>query len=322
MNVKLSDTIAPSEKTGAQAYMEALIEEAKKDKSIVVLDADLARSSGTVTFQEAFPERHFDIGIAEANMISIASGMADRGLKPWVHSFAPFAVRRCLDQIYVSGAYSKRNIKVIGCAPGILATITGGTHMPFDDLADMLAIPEMLVVEPSDNNQIAWLVKALNNYDGMAYIRFDRTKLFDFYKEGSEFELGKAVQLKDGKDVTIIAIGAVCLNQAMLAAKELESDGINARVLDMFTVKPLDKEAIVNAAKETGAIVTVENANEMVGLGSQVAQVLAMDTYAPLECVGSHDRFGEVGNLPYLMEAFNLTAKDIIKSVKKAISRK
>lgn len=322
MNVTISQNIVPSEKTAAETYMNALIAAAAEDESIVCLDADLARSTGTVAFKEKYPERHFDVGIAEANMVGLASGMANRGLKPYVHSFAPFAVRRCLDQIYVSGAYSKRNIKIIGVAPGILATITGGTHMPFDDLADMISIPEMLVVEPSDNRQITWLVSELNKLDGMAYVRFDRTKLFDFYEEGSTFELGKAVQLRDGKDVTIIATGAICLNQAMLAAKKLEEENISARVLDMFTIKPLDQEAVIKAAKETGAIVTIENANELCGMGSLVASVLAKNIYAPLECLGSHDRFGEVGDLNYLLKCFHLEADDIVASVKKVITRK
>ena len=322
MSVKLSTKIVPSEKTGAETYMAALIAAAEEDKSIVCLDADLARSTGTATFQKQYPERHFDIGIAEANMIGIASGMANRGLKPFVHSFAPFAVRRCLDQIYVSGAYSKQNIKIIGVAPGVLATITGGTHMPFDDLADMISIPEMTVVEPSDNRQIQWLVPELVNNEGMVYIRFDRTKLFDFYEEGSTFELGKAVQLRNGSDATIIATGAICLNQAMIAAKKLEEEGISVRVLDMFTVKPLDKEAVIAAARETGAIVTVENANETCGMGSLVAQVLAKDTYAPLESLGSNDRFGEVGDLPYLIKAFHLEAQDIVEAVHKVLKRK
>lgn len=322
MNVKLCENIVPSEKTSAEVYMAALIAAAEEDSSVVCLDADLARSTGTVAFKEKYPDRHFDVGIAEANMIGIASGMSNRGLKPYVHSFAPFAVRRCLDQIYVSGAYSRQNIKIVGVAPGVLATITGGTHMPFDDIADMIAIPEMVVVEPSDNRQIKWLVSELLNIEGMAYIRFDRTKLFDFYEEGSTFELGKAVELRNGKDATIIAAGAICLNQAMLAAKKLEESGISVRVLDMFTIKPLDREAVIRAAKETGAIVTVENANETCGMGALVAQVLAKYEYAPLESLGSNDRFGEVGHLPYLVKAFHLEAEDIIVAVKRALERK
>lgn len=322
MSVILSKKIELSKEASSSVYVSALIGQAEVNNKVVCLDADLGRSVGSASFGKAFPDRYFDVGIAEANMVGIASGLSNRGYIPFTHTFAPFAVRRCLDQIYISGSYSKLNIKIVGAAPGVLATATGGTHMPFDDVADMLAIPEMLVVEPSDDQMLKWLVPTLVNTYGMCYIRFDRKKFYTFYEEGSEFELGKAVQLRDGSDVTLIATGSICLNEAMKAAKLLADKGIQARVLDMFTIKPLDEDAVIRAAKETGAIVTVENANEIAGMGSLVAQVLAKKQYAPLECIGSHDRFGEVGSLPYLIDAFHLGAADIAAAAERAIGRK
>lgn len=322
MSVILSKEIGLSKNGSSAVYIEALLAQAEVNDKIVCLDADLGRSCGSAPFGKSFPERYFDVGIAESNMVGIASGLSNRGYIPFTHTFAPFAVRRCLDQIYISGSYSKLNIKIVGSAPGILATATGGTHMPFDDLADMLAIPEMMVVEPSDDNQLKWLIPELVKTYGMCYVRFDRKKFYTFYEEGSTFELGKAVQLRDGKDVTIIAAGSVCLNEAMKAAALLADRGIQARVLDMFTIKPIDEEAVIKAARETGAIVTAENANELVGMGALVAHILAQKQYAPLECIGSHDRFGEVGNQNYLIKAFQLSAEDIAAAAERAITRK
>ena len=322
MSVIVNQEVLKSEKPASAVYCKTMIDLAKKNDKIVSIGADLDRSVGIAPFKDVFPERYFDVGIAEANMMGVAAGLSLRGMIPFTNSFAPFAVRRCLDQIYVSGASSRLNIKFIGANPGIMAVVTGGTHMPFDDIADCIAIPEMMVVEPSDNVQLEWVLHQLVETYGMCYLRFDRTNQLSFYAPDSEFELGKAVQVRDGKDVTIIATGAILLNEAVKAAALLKEEGIEARVLDMFTIKPLDVDAVIKAATETGAIVTAENSNQLAGLGSMVALVLAQQQCAPLECIGSGDQFGQVGLPPYLLEVYGMTAANIVSAARRAISRK
>lgn len=318
----VKNTIKKSEKAASSVYCDTLIEMAKKNDKICVLGADLQRSCGPAPFRDVFPERYFDVGIAEANMTGIASGLSNRGYIPFTNSFAPFAVRRCLDQIYLSGSYQQMNLKIVGASPGVLAMVTGGTHMAFDDVADCIAIPQMTVVEPSDEEQLRNLLPKIAEMNGMVYLRFDRSNMYSFYEEGCDFEIGKSAVVRDGKDVTIIATGSICLNEAMKASNLLQAKGVSARVIDMYTIKPLDEETVIRAAKETGAIVTVENANVISSMGSLVAQVLAKKEYAPLETIGAQDRFGEVGVVDYLIKAFHMTAEDIAAAAEKAISRK
>ena len=322
MKVIVREQVSKSDKAASEIYCNTLIEMAEKNEKICVLGADLQRSCGPAPFQKKFPERYFDVGIAEANMTGIASGLSNRGFIPFTNSFVPFAVRRCLDQIYLSGSYQKMNIKIVGASPGVLAMVTGGTHMAFDDVADCIAIPEMTVVEPSDEVQLKQLLPQIAEMYGMVYLRFDRANKYCFYEEGSEFEIGKSAVLREGADVTLIATGSICLNEALKAADILKEKGISARVIDMYTIKPLDEEAVICAAKETGAIVTVENANVISSMGSLVAQVLAKKCYAPLETVGAQDRFGEVGVVDYLIKAMHMAADDIVRAAEKAISRK
>jgi transketolase len=287
----------------------------------VVLDADLMNSMGMVPFQKKFPDRTFNCGVQEANMIGVAAGLSATGKVPYAHSFATFATRRCFDQVFMSAAYAKLNIRIIGSDPGVTASFNGGTHMPFEDMGIMRNIPEVTVLEPTDSTMICDLVRQLADAYGVYYIRLVRRNAIKVYEQGSAFEIGKAVTLRDGSDVSIIATG-LCVAESLRAAKMLESMGISARVLNMFTIKPLDRQAVVRCASETGAIVTAENHNIVNGLGSAVAEVLSENLPIPLERIGVQDLFGEVGPVDYLKERFELTAADIVKKVEKVISRK
>ena len=302
-------------------YCQTLIELAKKNKQIVVLDADLMSSMGMIPFFKEFPERTFNCGVQEANMIGVAAGLSVTGKIPFAHTFGVFATRRCYDQIFLSGAYAKANVRMIGSDPGVTAAYNGGTHMPFEDLGIMRNIPEISVMIPTDSIMLKDIIKQLVELYGMFYIRLLRKNAIKIYKEGSTFKIGKAVKLKNGKDVTIIANG-IMVAEALNAAYMLEERGISARVLDMFTLKPIDKEEIIKCAKETGAIVTAENHNIINGLGSAVAEVLVENIPTPMERIGVKDLFGEVGPVDYLKERFELTANDIVRKVEKVLKRK
>lgn len=321
MSVKVAKEHAMGEKELRKEFCETLISMAEQDDRVVVLDADLMNAAGTKPFRAAFPERTFDCGVQEADMIGVAAGLSSRGFIPFTHTFGPFAARRACDQIFMSCAYAKQNVKVVGSDPGITAALNGGTHMPFEDLGIMSTIPEMTVVEPCDIVSVHEVTKLAKETYGTWYMRLHRKPAPTVYEDGSEFELGKANLLKDGKDVTIIAIGYL-VAEALKAAEILETEGISARVLDMWCLKPLDEEAVLEAAKETGAIVTAENHNVKNGLGSAVASVLALHMPVPLEMVGVQDEFGEVGKVPYLAERFKLTADEIAAKTKKVLGRK
>lgn len=303
------------------AYCASMMEMAEKDDRIVALDADLMSAMGMKPFAAAFPERTIDCGIQEANMIGVACGLSVWGKIPFAHTFGPFCTRRACDQIYMSGAYNKANVKVVGSDPGITAAYNGGTHMPFEDMGIMRGIPTMTVIEPTDIVMLKELMPQIAQQYGMMYMRLVRKGVRKVYEEGSKFEIGKAVKLTEGKDVTIIASG-YCVAEALDAADELKKEGIGARVINMFTWKPLDEEAVLAAAEETGAIVTAENHNIINGLGSAVSEVLAKKKPVVVEMVGVQDEFGEVGDVSYLRERFGLTSKNIIDAVHKAIARK
>jgi len=302
-------------------YCQTLIELARKNGQIVVLDADLMSSMGMIPFLEAFPERTFNCGVQEANMMGVAAGLSATGKIPYAHTFGPFATRRCYDQVFLSGAYAKSNIRIIGSDPGVTAAYNGGTHMPFEDLGIMRNIPEMTIIIPTDSIMLKNIIKQVAELFGMFYIRLLRKNAIKIYEKGSTFEIGKAIKLKEGTEVTIIANG-IMVAEALNAAYMLEERGISARVVDVFTLKPIDKEEIIKCAKETGAIVTAENHNIINGLGSAVAEVLVENIPTPMERIGVKDLFGEVGPVDYLKERFELTASDIVKKVEKVLKRK
>ena len=304
-----------------QTMAAGLVSAAAKDDRIVVLDADLMSCHSTKCFLEAYPERFINVGIAEANLIGVAAGMAAFGKIPFAFSFAPFATRRCYDQIFISVAYSKLPVKIVGSDPGVMAEANGGTHMPFEDMSIMRAIPHMVCFEPTDATMLEKALPEIIDYPGAVYIRMFRKKAEKIYNDSLEFKLGKAVTLKDGGDVTLVASG-IMVARALKAADELKEAGINARVLNIHTWKPIDEDAIVSAAKDTGAIVTCENHTTAGGLGSAVAEVAAEKCPVPMEFVGVKNSFGEVGKEAYLSEKFGLTVSDIVAAAKRAVARK
>lgn len=309
------------EKEVRQVMAAGLIEAARKDDRIVVLDADLMSCHSTKCFLEAFPERFINVGIAEANLIGVAAGMAAFGKIPFAFSFAPFATRRCYDQIFISVAYSKLPVKIVGSDPGVMAEANGGTHMPFEDMSIMRAIPKMVCFEPTDATMLAKALPQIIDYPGAVYIRMFRKKAEKIYDDSLDFELGKAVTLKEGKDVTLVASG-IMVGRALKAAEELAAEGITARVVNVHTWKPIDEDAIVESVKATGAVVTCENHSTYGGLGSAVAEVVVEKCPAPMEFIGVKNSFGEVGKEAYLSEKFGLTVADIVAAAKKAIARK
>ena len=304
-----------------QTMAAGLVSAAAKDDRIVVLDADLMSCHSTKCFLEAYSERFINVGIAEANLIGVAAGMAAFGKIPFAFSFAPFATRRCYDQIFISVAYSKLPVKIVGSDPGVMAEANGGTHMPFEDMSIMRAIPHMVCFEPTDATMLEKALPEIIDYPGAVYIRMFRKKAEKIYDDSLEFKLGKAVTLKDGGDVTLIASG-IMVARALKAADELKEAGIDARVLNIHTWKPIDEDAIVSAAKDTGAIVTCENHTTAGGLGSAVAEVAAEKCPVPMEFVGVKNSFGEVGKEAYLSEKFGLTVSDIVAAAKRAVARK
>ncbi|HYE83440.1 MAG TPA: transketolase family protein [Clostridia bacterium] len=321
MSIKIAKENVKETAAMRDVYCQTLMDMAKEDDSIVVLDADLMSSMGMAKFWKAYPERTFNCGIQEANMIGVAAGLSATGKVPYAHSFGPFASRRCYDQVFMSCAYAKLNVRIIGSDPGVTAAFNGGTHMPLEDMGIMRNIPEMTILEPVDTAMLKDLVKQVADIYGVFYIRLLRKNPVKIYEEGSSFEIGKAVTLREGKDATVIATG-IMVAEALKAAENLEKDGISVKVVNMFTLKPVDKDAIIAAAKETGAIVTAENHNIINGLGSAVAEVLSENIPTPLERVGVQDVFGEVGPEDYLKERFGLTAAGIEAKVKKVIARK
>jgi transketolase len=302
-------------------YIETLIKLAEEDQRIVVLDADLMHSNSTIRFMETYPGRAINVGVQEANMIGTAAGLAATGKIPFTHTFSCFNTRRALDQIYMSVAYAKLNVKVVGTDPGITAAYNGGTHMPLEDMGVVRGIPTMTVIEPVDNVMMEALVKDIAYLDGPVYLRVNRKEPVQIYAPGTEFEIGKGKVLTEGDDLTLIASG-IMVAESLKAAELLEQKGIRARVVNIFTVKPIDKELIVKCAQETGAIVTCENHNVINGLGSAVAEVLAENCPVPMERVGVQDLFGEVGSVDYLQKRFAMTAEDIAAKAEKCLARK
>ena len=305
------------------AYGKALVELAEKYPDLVVFDADLAGATMTNGFMKAYPERFFDMGIAEGNMTGVAAGMATCGFKPFINTFAMFAAGRSWEQVRNSICYPGLNVKVVGSHGGLSVGEDGATHQMIEDYAIMRAIPGMMVLCPCDGNEMKLATEALLNYEGPAYMRLGRLAVDTVTDtlEGYKFELGKGVVISEGTDVTIIATG-MNVQMAMKAAELLKAEGISARVIDMHTIKPLDTELVLKAAQETGAIVTTEEANVMGGLGAAVCEYLAEACPIPVVRHGVNDEFGRSGKAPLVLEAYGITAEKIAECAKKAISLK
>ena len=305
------------------AYGKALVEFAEKYPKLVVLDADLAQATMTKSFAAAYPDRFFDCGIAENNMTGIAAGMATCGLKPFTNTFAMFAAGRSYEQVRNSIGYPHLNVTVVGSHGGISVGEDGATHQCTEDLALMRQIPGMTVVCPCDGHEMRLAVEALLNYEGPAYLRLARsaTDIFTDELDGYKFELGKGVTIADGSDVTIIATG-IMVGMARQAREILAKEGISARVIDMHTIKPLDEALVLKAARETGAIVTSEEASVLGGLGGAVAELLAENCPVPVVRHGVNDTFGRSGTAAAVLEYYGLTPEGIAEKCRKAVSMK
>jgi len=294
---------------------------AAKDPDFIYLDADLMSCIGTTKWAQANPTRAINCGIAESNMVGVAAGLSAVGYKPICHTFGTFASRRCYDQAFLAGGYTGNDLTVIGTDPGICAAFNGGTHMPFEDMALYRAMPTATVIDIADSAQLASVLHQVSDIKGVKYIRVNRKNAAKLYADGSETPIGKGITIREGKDAVVFASG-IMVHEAMVAAAELAKDGIEVAVVDMFTVKPIDKECVLKYAGETGAVVTAENHNKIGGLHSAVVDVLIEADLVPVECVAVEDVYGEVGPQDYLRTKFDLTSDHIVRKVKKAISRK
>lgn len=306
-------------KATRESYGEALAKYGK-DERIVVLDADLSKSTKTDTFKKAYPERFINCGIAEGNMMCVAAGLASTGKIAFASTFAMFAAGRAFEQIRNSIGYTKLNVKIGATHAGISVGEDGASHQCLEDLALMRTIPGMVIINPADDIEAQLAVKAAIDHEGPVYMRFGRLAVEDVNGADYKFELGKGVTLKDGKDATIIATGLM-VEEALKAAEELKAEGVDARVINIHTIKPIDRDIIVKASKETGAIVTAEEHYIMGGLGSAVAEVVCEEAPCPVKIIGT-DRYGKSGKPNELMKEYGLTAENIKNKVLDVIKLK
>ncbi len=302
-------------------YGSALLELGKKRDDFIVMDADLAAATQTGMFKKEFPERFYDCGIAEQNMMGIAAGIAATGKKVIVSTFAMFAAGRAFEQIRNSIAYPHLNVVIGATHAGISVGEDGASHQCCEDIALMRSIPGMTIINPADETEAKKAVFAAIEADGPVYMRFGRLAVPVIFDEDYKFEIGKGTQLKEGSDVTIIATGLM-VNEALEAYELLKQEGISARIINMATIKPLDNEIVIKAAKETGAIVTAEEHSVIGGLGSAVSELLAEECPVPVVKLGVYDTFGHSGPAPKLLDEFGLRAVNIVEKVKKAIAMK
>lgn len=309
----MADKIATRE-----AYGKALVELGKKYDNLVVMDADLSGSTKTAMFAKEYPERFFNMGIAEQNMYGAAAGLAVSGKIVCASTFAMFAAGRAFEVIRNSIGYTHANVKICATHAGITVGEDGATHQTFEDIALMRTIPGMTVINPSDGISTAKLLEKAMELDGPCYVRLGRSAVPVFYDDNADFEIGRGKTLREGSDAAIIATG-IMVNEAMIAAEELSKQNIDVRVIDIHTIKPIDQDIIIKAAKETGAIVTAEEHSVIGGLGSAVAEVTAAYAPAKMKLVGQHDVFGESGKPEELKQKYNMTAADIVKAVRELI---
>ena len=298
-----------------QSYGETLVKLGKKNEKIVVLDADLAGATKTNLFAKEYPNRFFDMGIAEANMLGTAAGLATCGKIPYASTFAVFAAGRGYDQIRNSICYPNLNVKICATHAGITVGEDGATHQMLEDISLMRTLPNMTVISPSDDTQTRWVIEEISKMNGPVYVRLARLATPIIYEENQKFEIGKAIQIGEGTDGTVFATG-VTVAEAIKAQEELKLQGINIRVVDVHTIKPIDRDMIIKCAKETKKLVSVEDHSVIGGLGSAISEVLTEEYPVKLERMGMLDTFGKSGKAEKLMEYFGLTSKDIMKQFK------
>ncbi len=302
-------------------FGDALTELGKKDKNIVALTADVAGSVKMNEFAKLFPERFFDVGIQESNMIGMAAGFTIEGKIPFASTFAEFITGRVYDQIRQAVAYSEKNVKICASHAGLTVGEDGATHQSLEDLGMMKMLPGMVVINPCDYNQTKAATLAIAEHKGPVYLRFGRPKVPNFTLENQKFEIGKAVVLNEGKDVSIFATGHLVW-QAILAVEKLEAEDISVDLINIHTIKPLDKKAVLNSVKKTGAVVTAEEHNKLGGLGESISGLLSSEYPAPQEFVAVNDKFGESGTGDELMKKYGLDAESVYQAVKKVLKRK
>ena len=301
-----------NKKATRQSYGEALLELGKENENVVVFDADLSSATKTNLFAKEFPERFFDMGIAEQNMISTAAGISTTGKIPYASTFAVFAAGRAYDQIRNSVCYPKLNVKICATHAGITVGEDGATHQMIEDISLMRTLPNMTVISTSDDAQTKWAVKEISKINGPVYLRLSRVATPAIYDENQKFEIGKAVQIGDGTDATVFATG-VTVSEAIKAQEALEEKGINIRVVDIHTIKPIDKETIIRCAKETKKLISIEDHNVIGGLGSAISEVLTDEYPVKLTRLGINDTFGKSGKADELMKYFGITWEEIVK---------
>lgn len=294
------------------SYGEALAELGSENKNVVVLDADLSGATKTSVFAKKFPDRFFDVGIAEQDLMGTATGMATFGKIPYVSTFAVFAAGRAYDQVRNTIVHTNSNVKICATHAGITVGEDGGTHQMLEDIGMMKAIPNMTVICPSDDTQTKWIIKEISKIDGPVYVRLSRLATPVIYEEDNQFEIGKGVQIGNGTDATIIATG-VTVAEALKAQEILKGKGIDVRVVDMHTIKPIDKELIIKCAKETKRIITIEDHSTIGGLGSSVCDVLSENYPTKVEKMGINDKFGESGKAEELMRFYGIDAQAIVE---------
>lgn len=302
-------------------YCNTLMDLANTNSNICVVEADLTNCIKTTPFQKAFPDRFFNVGIAEANMVGISAGLATCGKIPFCSSFATFATRRCYDQAFLSVGYSQQNVKIVGTDPGICAEINGATHMPFEDMGIMRNIPDMLCIEPTDAVMLEKVLPMIVDYNAPTYIRLQRKNAYTIYDQNDNFELTKAKTIRQGNDATIIASG-IMVNGAIEASEILKQQGYDVGVMNIFTWKPIDQDAIIQCAKQSGAIVVAENHSRINGLFSAVSDVVVSNYPVVMESIAIQDLYGQVGKMNFLAEQYGLTTQDIVNATLKAIARK
>ena len=301
-------------KATRESYGEALVELGRKNENVVVLDADLSTATKTNMFAKEFPNRFFDMGIAEANMMGVAAGLATCGKVPFASTFAVFAAGRSYDQIRCSVAYPKLNVKICATHAGVTVGEDGATHQMLEDISMMRTMPNMIVMSTSDDAETKWAVKEISKIDGPVYLRLARMKTSKIYDETQKYEIGKGIQIGNETDATIFATG-VTVEQALIAKEQLKEKGIKIRVVDIHTIKPIDRELIIKCAKETKKLISIEDHNIIGGLGTAIAEVLADEYPTKLIRLGVNDTFGKSGKVQKLMEYFGITAEDIIKNI-------
>lgn len=304
-----------------EAYVNTLIELGAKNPDIVVLEADLMSCTNTGVFKKAYPERFFNVGIAEANMVCVAAGLSAAGKIPFAATFGCFASRRVYDQFFISANYARLNVKLVGTDPGVTAAFNGGTHMPFEDLALMRAIPRLTILEPSDAVSAAALIREAAEIYGSVYLRFPRKPVPVLYPQDEKFGIGRAKVLKSGRDVCFVALGSLMVNEALKARELLAADGIDSGVLDVLSLKPIDSAAILDEAAKVKAVLSAENHQVSGGLGSAVAEILAENGFrGRFTRIGVNDEFGEVGTQDYLVKRFGLDAETLAKRAKSLLA--